>query len=434
MSALLNKMSKTQKQLLFFAIGILAFFIAKYFKLVLTLPLALVGLAILLLPSCLASDTSNHKNSLFKLGALNIGLFCIISSLLFSVFNLFKIASIQAKNHVNGIFKATGSYVDNAALWIPDAELGYRYKPNSQNITSGRFVQKKGKSDSKHIIYDVIYNIDSDGNRQTLKANFGYKSNTGNAYFAGGSFMFGEGLNDEDTLPSHFAKLTNIHSVNLGMHGYGPHQALKMIENDSFNNQRIDFDKIKYFIYRFIPEHIKRAAGYASWDPNGPCYDVDEGSQSLTFMGSFADCKSSPDLKYIYQIMSKSSEPITKEIGMKQLNAKFYSKGYEAEDIARFILILNKMTNTIVGLGGAPIYVLEDYQFNSGSEKCIADDHLYEQILPFLDSRAKVVRVSEIIQPSNCKASQLTLSHQYDHHPSSYLNQKIADYIAHRLL
>ena len=76
-------------------------------------------------------------------------------------------------------------------------------------------------------VYDVTYTIDSNLNRQTLAGEAG----KGIAVF-GNSFIFGEGLEDHQTLPQQLADLQQRRSpiYNLGFGAYNPAQALAQLQ------------------------------------------------------------------------------------------------------------------------------------------------------------------------------------------------------------
>lgn len=76
-------------------------------------------------------------------------------------------------------------------------------------------------------IYSVSYTIGDDGFRVTPQD----PDREGLAYFLGGSFTFGVGLEDNQTLPYYFAKFAGEPAVkNLGIQGYGMHQAVKILD------------------------------------------------------------------------------------------------------------------------------------------------------------------------------------------------------------
>ena len=119
-------------------------------------------------------------------------------------------------------------------------------------------------------LYNVDYTINEHGFRQG-------KSTAGDlppsVLFFGGSFTFGEGLDDHQTFPWQFQELKGdtLQSINLGFHGYGTHQMLKMLE-DHREQEAVAGTKPVLAVYFCIPEHLRRVAGRASWDSRGPRY------------------------------------------------------------------------------------------------------------------------------------------------------------------
>ena len=74
------------------------------------------------------------------------------------------------------------------------------------------------------IIFDVIYTIGKDGYRLDVPPH------DNQIYIYGDSNLFGWGLNDNETLSHFLYKNHNIKSKNLGIGGYGMHQALYNIQ------------------------------------------------------------------------------------------------------------------------------------------------------------------------------------------------------------
>jgi len=95
---------------------------------------------------------------------------------------------------------------------------GFGYRPTSGVHSSVKLTS------SGEVIYDVSYSIGADGYRADVA------SNAYEAYLYGGSFTFGEGLNDNETLSYFLSKNHGVYSKNVGVHGYGLHQALYNIE------------------------------------------------------------------------------------------------------------------------------------------------------------------------------------------------------------
>jgi hypothetical protein len=103
-------------------------------------------------------------------------------------------------------------------------------------------------------------------------------------FFFGDSYTFGEGVNDEDTLPQQFSRASGIRVINFGVPGYGPHQMLRMLE---INGAKVvESNDPLTIVYSLLPsEHIVRAAGRAAWDKTGPHYEVIDGTPK--YMGPF---------------------------------------------------------------------------------------------------------------------------------------------------
>jgi hypothetical protein len=118
-----------------------------------------------------------------------------------------------------GSYKAGGYMIDG------DPELGYIILPGKRIVTSVL------KSPNKSVIYDVKYTINQYGLRQVSTPPNGRPSDESKPiFFFGDSFTFGEGVNDQDTLPQQFSVLSGLRAVNFGVHGYGPHQILRELE------------------------------------------------------------------------------------------------------------------------------------------------------------------------------------------------------------
>jgi len=137
------------------------------------------------------------------------------------------------------------------------------------------------------------------GEKQLYEANYQFRDgwravpedtvpDTAWAAFMGGSFTFGEGLNDEETLPAQFNRATGgyFKTLNFGFHGYGPHHALRLMDIAEATGKLDTTHHCRLAFYLFIPDHVRRAAGYASWDFNGPKYEIR--TASLVNSGQFS--------------------------------------------------------------------------------------------------------------------------------------------------
>ena len=156
-------------------------------------------------------------------------------------------------------------------------ELGYALRKDSMDARVE--CRKKNK-----LLYRVEYGLRK-GRRMVPKDGI---QDTAFAAFMGGSFTFGEGLNDVETLPAQFNRTTGGHfkTLNFGFHGYGPHHALRLMDISEASRTLNSDHRCRLAFYLFIPDHVRRAAGYASWDLNGPRYELR--GDSLTSAGQFS--------------------------------------------------------------------------------------------------------------------------------------------------
>jgi hypothetical protein len=199
------------------------------------------------------------------------------SAFVFAALGLFElylvVVSPPPKSTFEGTYSSGGYFVQD------DPDLGYSIKPERRVWTSIL------KARDGSTIYDVKYSINQYGFRQgspPLKPISQYDDKA--VFFFGDSFTFGEGVNDEDTLPQQFSVASGIRVINFGVQGYGPHQMLRMLE---INRPRIvESNDPLAIVYTILPsEHMVRAAGRRFWDERGPHYEVIDGA--LKYLGSF---------------------------------------------------------------------------------------------------------------------------------------------------
>lgn len=133
--------------------------------------------------------------------------------------------------------------------------FGSRPNPGSHNV---RKLFKDGE-----VLYDVVYSIGADSYRQDLAAG------PFDAHIFGGSFTFGEGLNDNETLSSFLLHEHGINVKNFGVHGYGVHQALYNIQNGMSSVDGLN-------ILVTAPFHIPRSTCMPSWVVGSFRYEISD--------------------------------------------------------------------------------------------------------------------------------------------------------------
>jgi len=158
--------------------------------------------------------------------------------------------------------------------YVHDPDLGSIYRPG------GRF--RAVKSENGEVLYDAVYTIDEFGNRVTPEP---VAPDRPAVVFFGCSYTFGDGIDDEESLPWQFAEATGrrFDVVNAGHSGHGAHQMLRMLETDHLDS-RIRHG-VAHAFYSAMDHHPARAAGLAPWDFEGPRYELD--GDAVAWRGPF---------------------------------------------------------------------------------------------------------------------------------------------------
>lgn len=104
--------------------------------------------------------------------------------------------------------------------------------------------------------YDVVYSVYNNGLRY-VKCD----SSSADSYaFLGCSFTFGDGVNDDETLPYYFSELYNFKSnvLNLGVRGHSSNTALNILNNEIFLPFMDKKSEMKHFFYSLLYDHMYR--------------------------------------------------------------------------------------------------------------------------------------------------------------------------------
>ncbi len=154
------------------------------------------------------------------------------------------------------------------------------------------------------VIYEVVYTIDDRQRRVTPVEDPQERDKF--LLFFGGSFTFGEGVNDDETLPFHVAQLApDYRPYNYGLSGYGPQQMLAKLQSDELAEEVSETKGI--LIYTFIDAHVERAIGsmyvYNAWGDRMPYYTTDWRG-NLFRRGNFKTGR--PLLSALYEVLADS--------------------------------------------------------------------------------------------------------------------------------
>jgi hypothetical protein len=166
----------------------------------------------------------------------------------------------------------------------PDDELGGAAQKGASHVT---------KRTGSTMVYDVTYTIGGNGLR--IAPPDRGKDAKACALFFGDSFMFGEGLADDQTIPWRVGVLTggDTRAFNFGFHGFGAQQMLAALQSDRVA-KTVDC-RPTHIIYEAIPDHVARAAGYYGFMRHGPryalVYAAGARADSVMYRGHFDDAE-----------------------------------------------------------------------------------------------------------------------------------------------
>jgi hypothetical protein len=247
------------------------------------------------------------------------------------------------------------------------------------------------------VIADVTYKIDANRLREIPAAIQGRPHRIA---FFGCSFMFGHGVEDNQTLPYYFVHDARgaFEGFNFAGEGWGPHQMLREIEI-GFVRRIAGIPDLA--IYEAIPDHLRRVAGRAPWE-DGPRYELCPGDD-VCYMGPFHSAE--------YQIYRRWLE---KSWTVKFLDNHF-ARLSRPSDISLFLAVLKKTRSLLEESGTRFVIVLWD------------ENELAKSLLMALKANQfDVIAVSSAVAQSDQSKYPLT---QLDRHPSPATNKALADYL-----
>jgi hypothetical protein len=267
------------------------------------------------------------------------------------------------------------------------------------------------------VVYDVVYTIGSNGLRRS--PNDRGEGAAACVLFFGDSFMFGEGLPDDQTLPWRVSVLTSgaARVYNFGFHGYGAEQMLA-----AFDRNRVEPAiqcRPTHVIYEAIPDHVARAAGYYTFMRHGPRYELAAatagGADSVAYRGHFNDdeLRRSAARAVLASVLAKS--------WLYRWLASL-SPPPDDNDLRRYVAIVSVAARlTAARYPGSRFDVLY-WDIHYGQP-------LDEKVLPALRGAGLSVHVVEQILPGfRERPLSYTLS-AYDAHPSARADDLLARYL-----
>ena len=116
------------------------------------------------------------------------------------------------------------------------------------------------KAGAAQVSFEATYSIDSLGLRISPPD---LPPDAPCVLFFGGSFTFGDGVENHETMPWIVGILSGYRPYNFGFHGYGPHQMIAALEA-GLVTERVGDCRVEAVVYQAMGGHPSRAAGTAS--------------------------------------------------------------------------------------------------------------------------------------------------------------------------
>jgi hypothetical protein len=259
-------------------------------------------------------------------------------------------------------------------------------------------------------IFDVTYEIDEYG----LRASNAQPSTNSSecALFFGGSFTFGAGLNDSETMPYLVSSMSSsgLRTYNFGLSGYGAHQMLAALEH-GIVDEVLNCEP-RYVIYQGTMDHIRRVANKTTWtNDTGPRYVLDENG-ILTYSGQFVT-PTIPNM--IFRQLRKSY--IVRAIMILRVTHR---------DIERFVAVIDASRDWFE-------VRYPDSKFHVLLWTDPDDVNSEEVVTQLLDKEMNVHLVSKIIPDLRSDRLKYAIS-VHDLHPNKLANMKIAEYVSSEII
>jgi hypothetical protein len=320
----------------------------------------------------------------------------------------------EIKNSICKSFKSFYlTYDENKAeiysdkLYLNDKEFGI-WHPANKVIHHQYYIRENQP------IYDVTYTLDEYGKRKTPT---NYNTNTtltsvrdSFVVLLGGSFTFGTGVNDSQTIAAYINKESDKYNAyNFGVGGTALHHNLGLINSNKFKKQ-ISQEKGVGF-YLFIDDHVNRIAGRGFWSTvftNLPYYHINEGHLVLeetfqkgrplttwiqsflykVFNTNFSKITKENDIKLTCKLVVKTQKDFKKQYNESQFYFLFHnflvseSKTYIQRELLKCLLQNNI---NIVNLKRPNGFKQEEWFFEDNHPKPITNRYIAQYLLKLLN-------------------------------------------------
>lgn len=301
-------------------------------------------------------------------------------------------------------------------IFTPHPDLGWAPQPGT--------VARQRRSFEGKELYDVDYTIGQNGLRISSRSESPPEAEC--ILLFGGSFTFGQGLEDQETLAWQISDQSkhDFRTYNLGVMGYGAHQMLSALQH-GLVDKAVDCDRerVSHVFYQAISDHIRRSAGRAWWITRGPKYRLTEDGD-VKLSGHFEDNDDYNEERSLAEMLG--TQILKSEIYNAIVEGKYLHK-YGQDTIDLYIEIVHESRQIVRSkYPCAKLHVLwwdeddiDNRAVSDGLKQDGVDVHLISDILPNyeVDDLNETYRL-----------------HETDNHPNALANELIAEYVVRDIL
>jgi hypothetical protein len=293
--------------------------------------------------------------------------------------------------------------------WLtPDPNLGYRLTPNHVVVGLATFDGQP--------VYRVTFTIGPDGTRVTPPAPPG-----ADLYlFMGDSFMFGQGLEDNQNLSAQFARANDfkVRTVNFSAPGWGPNHLVRALEAGFLD--RFAGDKVKAVVTWIIPDHLSRVTGDGGWLGASPRYVLEGGK--LVFTGSFTHHRWMNPLAGL-RYKAGQHFAFINAIGMRQ---------HQAEQVELFDALMLRLQALAKEKFNAPLIVVYSWPDETSGPGYGGGDELPLLVALLARLRKQGIPLVSVDKLTD-KIDTARLMFPHDGHPTAFVDELIAGELKRRL-
>lgn len=267
-------------------------------------------------------------------------------------------------------------------------------------------------------IYDVTYTIDSLGRRLSPAVESATEESC--VLFFSDSYVFGEGVEDDETFPYLVGKLGAgaYRIVNLGAPAYGAEHMLAMLESRDWGPDRPC--RVTHVVYVALPHHVLRAAGKTPYSIRGPRFALSPNG-TPRYLGTQAPPTPRPRSRRLIRLRARVASQLQKSkvVGFvddirprstpdeRELYFSIVRRSFELMSS-----IWPSAEKHVIAWDSHPFFAGGSESFHAGLSTVAARLHFIDQILPGYTDDPIPYGI-----------------HPLDLHPNAAAHARVADYV-----